>query len=145
MGCAFWSVRRPRPDAKLLGVSTERLEASKRRLEQMRLWADHDRLLAALPREMISLRDSALLQLHSINKPTCWPINNVATHLVENVLSYARVERGRPGGKATKFKVAPLLERVADRLHDQVSRAGMELVVDDTAAVEITVSDSAWR
>jgi signal transduction histidine kinase len=55
------------------------------------------------------------------------------THLVENVLSYARVERGRPGGKATNFHVAPLLERVADRLEDQVNRAGMRLVVDATS------------
>ncbi|MCH8922163.1 MAG: HAMP domain-containing histidine kinase [Planctomycetes bacterium] len=56
------------------------------------------------------------------------------THLVENVLSYARVERGRPGGKSSDFRVASLLERIAERLEDQVARAGMILVVDDADA-----------
>lgn len=56
------------------------------------------------------------------------------THLVENVLSYARVERGRPGGRVNDFHVLPLLKRIANRLDDQVSRAAMQLVVDDADA-----------
>lgn len=52
------------------------------------------------------------------------------SHLVENVLSYARLERGRPGKRRTKQTVSELLSRVESRLAERASQSEMELVLD---------------
>jgi signal transduction histidine kinase len=51
-------------------------------------------------------------------------------HLVENVLQYARLERGRPGGRREEVALATLLERTAPRLADRAEQAEMKLEVD---------------
>lgn len=57
------------------------------------------------------------------------------THLVENVLAYARLERGRVGGQVHDLSLAAFLESVTPRLADVAARAEMQLVVemDDVA------------
>ena len=50
-------------------------------------------------------------------------------HLVENVLAYARLERGRAARQVETLSVGELLERVKDRLAERAGRAEMQLVV----------------
>ena len=69
-------------------------------------------------------------------------------HLVENVLQYARLERGRPGKRREEVSVNHLLDRCQSRLADRAAQAEMKLVVEapeesgelrlatDSAAVE---------
>jgi signal transduction histidine kinase len=52
------------------------------------------------------------------------------THLVENVLSYARIERGRARGRVETVLLADLVKSTSDRLADRARQAGMELVVE---------------
>jgi signal transduction histidine kinase len=52
------------------------------------------------------------------------------SHLVENVLAYGRVERGRRPGRAEPLAVAELLDRHGVRLRERVEAAGLELAVD---------------
>jgi signal transduction histidine kinase len=57
------------------------------------------------------------------------------SHLVENVLAYARLERGKPGRRREAVSLASLLDRVQSRLADRARQAEMELVVEaDQAA-----------
>ena len=51
------------------------------------------------------------------------------THLVENVLAYARLERGRADGRLEAIAADQLIEAVRDRLAGRAREAGMELVV----------------
>jgi len=57
------------------------------------------------------------------------------THLVENVLAYARLERGRAGGRVEPIVLDRLLEPIRTRLADRAAAAGMELVVEADAPV----------
>ena len=52
------------------------------------------------------------------------------SHLVENVLSYARLERGRKGGHPEVLPVGEVVARVKDRLAQRSGQAGMNLVVE---------------
>jgi signal transduction histidine kinase len=52
------------------------------------------------------------------------------SHLVENVLAYARLERGRPGSRLDAVPVSTLLEKASARLADRVAQAGMKLRVE---------------
>jgi len=52
------------------------------------------------------------------------------THLVANVLAYARLERGRPGGRIENLSVDRLLDVATERLEDRAGQAGFTLVVD---------------
>jgi signal transduction histidine kinase len=52
------------------------------------------------------------------------------SHLVENVLTYARLERGRARGRAEPVTLDYLIARVRDRLADRAQQAGMQLGVD---------------
>ncbi len=58
-------------------------------------------------------------------------------HLVENVLQYARLERGRPGGRREEVTLASLLERTAPRLADRAEQAEMKLDLDAAAETQI--------
>jgi signal transduction histidine kinase len=63
------------------------------------------------------------------------------TLLVENVLAYARLERGRKPLVQDRTTVVDLLKRVRLRLEQRAAQAGMECVVElnkKTAAVELT-------
>lgn len=51
-------------------------------------------------------------------------------HLVENVLAYARLERGRARGRTETVALADLVDRVRGRLADRAQQAGFELVVE---------------
>lgn len=59
------------------------------------------------------------------------------THLVENVLSYARLERGSARGQMKVVSVTELLPRIESRLRDRAAFAGMDLVVDTKALASI--------
>jgi signal transduction histidine kinase len=51
-------------------------------------------------------------------------------HLVENVLAYGRVERGRISRSPEPLQLGDLLERHGDRLRERARSAGMELRLD---------------
>jgi len=53
------------------------------------------------------------------------------THMVENVLAYARLERGRADGRVESIGLGELLDRVQGRLAQRAESAGMEIVVAD--------------
>jgi signal transduction histidine kinase len=57
------------------------------------------------------------------------------THLVENVLLYARLERGRPGGRVAPVAVSRILEQATGRLTDRARQAHLEIVVEASEAV----------
>jgi len=52
------------------------------------------------------------------------------SHLVENVLSYARLERGKRGGRRQPVSLGGLVDRIESRLRDRAAQAEMELVVE---------------
>ena len=66
-------------------------------------------------------------------------------HLVENVLQYARLERGRPGRARETTALGALISRVQTRLADRAEQAQMKLVVemDESAAESLVQTDSA--
>jgi len=55
-------------------------------------------------------------------------------HLVENVLSYSRLERGRHVAKTESIELGSLLDRLDDRLERRTREAGMEWVRDRSDA-----------
>ena len=54
------------------------------------------------------------------------------THLVENVLAYARLERGRNHGRLERVNLGQLVDDVARRLNEHTAKVAMEFVVDIT-------------
>jgi signal transduction histidine kinase len=52
------------------------------------------------------------------------------THLVENVLCYARLERGRADGRLEAVTLGQLVEQIEGRLAGRAEHAGMQLVVE---------------
>jgi signal transduction histidine kinase len=52
------------------------------------------------------------------------------THLVENVLAYARLEKSRAGGRIEAVRLGDLLARVKGRLGARAAQAGLELGVE---------------
>jgi len=54
------------------------------------------------------------------------------SHLVENVLAYARLEKGSAGGRAQDLSALELLQRVTERPLERATQAGMELCVDSS-------------
>lgn len=62
------------------------------------------------------------------------------SHLVENVLQFARLERGNAANPAESLSVVALLERFQDRLIERVEQEGMKLeLVLPEAVAETTV------
>ncbi|HEX6962066.1 MAG TPA: HAMP domain-containing sensor histidine kinase, partial [Lacipirellula sp.] len=57
------------------------------------------------------------------------------THLVENVLSYARLERGRRPQRTERTTPRAVIERIEPRLAERAARAEMQLIttIDDSA------------
>jgi signal transduction histidine kinase len=51
------------------------------------------------------------------------------SHLVENVLAYARLERGRHDRQRERISVGAILDRTADRLRQRAAQAGLELIL----------------
>ncbi len=67
-------------------------------------------------------------------------------HLVENVLAYARLERGKSRRSLEAVPLGALVERAADRLRDRAQQSGMELVAHvpaDTGAVRVRAEGTA--
>ncbi|HUG66611.1 MAG TPA: HAMP domain-containing sensor histidine kinase [Pirellulaceae bacterium] len=60
------------------------------------------------------------------------------SHLVENVLSYAKLERGPQRHKREQMSVDALLERIGERLKDRARQAEMQLVIDATTETRET-------
>jgi len=57
-------------------------------------------------------------------------------HLVENVLSYARLERGRARGRTETVRLADLVGRIGPRLAERAGQAGFEFVVEGAGAAD---------
>jgi signal transduction histidine kinase len=67
-------------------------------------------------------------------------------HLVENVLAYARLERGRSQSRIEVVPLDQLLSRVTERLTSRAAQAGMQLSVsrrDDAAHMLVKADQSA--
>ena len=61
------------------------------------------------------------------------------SHLVENVLAYARLERSSPASRAQVLPVGQLFERIKDRMSQRAEQAGMKLDVQANGASETQV------
>jgi signal transduction histidine kinase len=55
---------------------------------------------------------------------------NRLSHLVENVLAYARLERGSARTRVERMSLGDLIERILPRLLERAERSEMKLVVD---------------
>lgn len=64
---------------------------------------------------------------------------NRLSHLVENVLAYARLERGSARQREERLELGALMERVKPRLVQRAEQAGMTLAEDAEAAARQTV------
>ena len=66
------------------------------------------------------------------------------SHLVENVLSFSRIEKGNSGGHPERTTLADLVETMRDRLTTRAKQADMQLVVsgDPGGATEVHVDRS---
>ncbi len=56
------------------------------------------------------------------------------SHLVENVLAYARIEKGSARAQVEKVTIGDILDRILPRLKQRAEQAGMEVVVDASDA-----------
>ncbi|WP_164013387.1 sensor histidine kinase [Pyxidicoccus trucidator] len=65
------------------------------------------------------------------------------SHLVENVLAYARIERGRAPARLERVPVDAMLERMEERLAQRAAQADMELCVDVPSGVAVLTDPSA--
>lgn len=57
-------------------------------------------------------------------------------HLVENVLSYSRIERGRTAGRLETVSLGSLVQRIEPRLRQRADMCGLTIKVDVDAAAE---------
>ena len=65
------------------------------------------------------------------------------SHLVENVLSFSRIERGSARSVVREMTVCDLLESMRERLEARLSTAGMTLEMDSTCALRVRVDSAA--
>lgn len=63
------------------------------------------------------------------------------SHLVENVLAYARLERGSARNRRERLSLAALIARVLPRLEARARQAGLEVRVDADPVVAATAVD----
>jgi len=70
--------------------------------------------------------------------------SNRLMHLVENVLSFSRIERGRGAPRLEDLAVGELLDRVLPRLAERAAAAGLTLIVDagETLRAEAVKADA---
>jgi len=57
-------------------------------------------------------------------------------HLVENVLSYARLEKGKPACRMEEIAMSDLVARIRDRLAQRAGQAGMEIEWESLTGAE---------
>ncbi len=72
--------------------------------------------------------------------------SNRLSHLVENVLAYARLERGRNGNAIETTSIGALLDRMADRLAQRAGQAEFELAIeagDEVREAELETNSAA--
>ncbi len=72
--------------------------------------------------------------LHTLQRETAR-----LTHMVENVLAYARLERGRGNGPLETMAVESLVEPIRSRLADRAFQSGMDLVVEPLGNAPVLV------
>ena len=60
-------------------------------------------------------------------------------HMVENVLAYARLERGRTNGKLEDVALGELLSQNGPRLNDRAARAGMSLEIEADDSLQAAI------
>lgn len=65
------------------------------------------------------------------------------SHLVENVLAYARIERGRTPARLVRVEVGALLSRMEERLSERALQAGLSLHVEVPSGVAVLTDPSA--
>lgn len=61
------------------------------------------------------------------------------SHLVENVLAYARLERGRQGQRRDAITLGKMIDHARHRFADRAAQAAMELVVEPNQLQELVV------
>lgn len=61
------------------------------------------------------------------------------SHLVENVLAYARLERGNPASRMQQVPLGELIEGVRPRLKQRAEQAGMQLTVEPNGVSDTKV------
>jgi signal transduction histidine kinase len=67
-------------------------------------------------------------------------------HLVENVLAYSRIERGRADGRIQTIPIPELIDAVKERLGERARQAGMQLAIElpaDASAMAVKADASA--
>ena len=65
---------------------------------------------------------------------------NRLSHLVENVLAYARLERGSARSRVERVSLGQIIDRVKDRLDQRAAQVGMKIMIDsDASALETPV------
>ena len=64
-------------------------------------------------------------------------------HLVENVLSYARLERGRARGRSEMVALADLVGRIGPRLAERAQQAGFQVVIENGGDATVRADPSA--
>ena len=72
--------------------------------------------------------------------------SNRLSHLVENVLAYAQLERGRPGRRKEDVSLEEILGRVRERLAEHAERSGFSLEIEEngqTNSPHVKVDTSA--
>ncbi len=67
------------------------------------------------------------------------------SHLVENVLGWSRIERGRASARIEQLNAATLIQRCESRLRQRTSQAGLdlEIVLPDHTANIVVVTDAS--
>jgi len=65
------------------------------------------------------------------------------SHLVENVLSFSRIERGSARSVVRETTVSDLLEPMRERLEARLATAGMTLEMDSSCALRVRVDSAA--
>jgi signal transduction histidine kinase len=66
-------------------------------------------------------------------------------HLVENVLSYARIEQGRSGDRTQPTPLGDAVERARPRLEERAAQAGMTIVVEGSAGGRVQLDPVAFE
>ncbi len=61
------------------------------------------------------------------------------SHLVENVLAYARLERGRQGQRREATSLSNIFDSASHRFADRAAQAGMQLVLEPSLETDLVV------
>jgi signal transduction histidine kinase len=87
-----------------------------------------------LARDMVTDPDTRREYLETLHAES-WRL----THMVENVLAFARLERGRVAARITICRLDSILDELQPRLHELAANAGMQLLVEESLAWQASV------